>query len=484
MRFVALTAACVIYWGGSVAAEEPQPIELTIHARAIETPPLKYRLFPAEADRKAGDAAPILLRLPWEQTAWMHDVFPTLQEWESRPLNAPEWAASGGVLPANFFSEMKRAAFRRDAHWEYPIGETSSPYFILLPDVQGLRGFIGRGLAARIRYHISRGELDQAREGILVGLANGRHLARTPFYVVQLVALAVHRSMFDATRELISQPDSPNLYWALSTLPNSLIELDRAANLEGSIFALTFPAANGIDRPRDAAEWRKIAVQLIELLEENEELPKQERRPDGDLTSQIAANWGRLASAAKIIAAWSKVARAELPELLEVPPEKIATMSDEEAAVRWYVARRVAIEQETAATIVLPPREVLPTFRFRKLRKEMDMLHEKAGTKETDFINRKMVYLTAWSLKRQIEALRIIEAVRDYLAAHDGKLPATLEEIDKVSIPFDPITDQPFEWKVEGATAVLKAPPPPPDAREPGAYRDPYNFLEYRLKVN
>jgi hypothetical protein len=484
MRFVAAAAACIAFLGRPLAAEEPQPIELAIHARAIETPPLKYRLFPPEADLKAGDAASILLRLPWEQTAWMHDVFPTLHEWESRPLDAPEWAASGGVLPANFFSEMKRAAFRRDAHWEYPIGETSSPYFILLPDVQGLRGFLGRGLVARIRYHISRGELDQAREGILVGLANGRHVARTPFYVVQLVALAIHRSMFDATGELISRPDSPNLYWALSTLPDSLIELDRAANLEGSFFALTFPAANDLDRPRDAQEWRKMAVQLIELLEENEELPKQDRPPVGDLTSQIAANWGRLASAAKIVAAWANVARVELPDLLAVPPEKVATMSDEEAAVRWYVARRMEIEQQTAATIMLPPREVLPTFRFRKLRKEMRVLHDKAGTKETGFINRKMVYLSAWSLRRQIEALRIIEAVRDYLAAHDGKLPATLEEIDAVSVPVDPITDQPFVWKVEGDTAVLKAPSLPADALEPDSASDRYNFLEYRLKVN
>src|SRR5262249_589805 len=162
-----------------------------------------------------GNAVPILLRLPWEQTPWMNTVYPTLQDWESRPLTAPEWEGSGGVLPEHFYLEMKRAAFRRDAAWEYPIGETQTLYLILLPDIQGMRVFLGQGLSARIRYHLSRGEFEQARNGILVGLANGRHLAQTPFYINQLVALSIHRIMLDRCAELIAQPNSPNLYWAL-----------------------------------------------------------------------------------------------------------------------------------------------------------------------------------------------------------------------------------------------------------------------------
>ncbi len=78
------------------------------------------------------------------------------------------------------------------------------------------------------------GELDKACEGILVGLANGRHLAQTPFYINQLVALSIHQVMLDRTAELISQPDSPNLYWALSTLPDSLPLPGRAFNRQTS----------------------------------------------------------------------------------------------------------------------------------------------------------------------------------------------------------------------------------------------------------
>ena len=465
--FAAVTLMVII--ARPLAAEEPKPIELTIRARAIETPALKYRLYPAESELKSGDAAPILLRLPWERTQWMHDVFPTLQQWESRPLGAPEWAASNGVLPETFVREMKRAAHRRDAHWEYPIGE--APWFgILLPDVQGLRHFIGYGLAARIRYHLTRGELDLAREGILIGLANARHMARTPFYVNQLVALAIHRAMFDRTAELISQPASPNLYWALSTLPESLIELDRAAGLEGHAFATTFAAASDLDRHRETTEWRKMAEQLIQLLAEMDAFSQPQQQSDGELRS-------------KTLNRWTQFARAELAEMLEIPPEQVAAMSDEEASVRWYVGQRITIDQQSAAILSLPPREIWPAFRFRKLRKEIRALHEKAGTIDRGAFDPGAIYLNAWSLKRQIQALRIIEVVRDYLAAHEGKLPASLYEIQNVPVPLDPLTDQPFEWRVEGDTAALKAPPLPADAIAPNARENRFNFLEYRLQV-
>ena len=156
LTLVLAMAATAIY--GTSRGEDSKPIEITIYERATESPALKYQLLPSEAELKAGNAAPILLRLPWEQTAWMNKVFPTLHEWESRSLDAPEWNAFGGVLPSNFYAEMKRAAYRREATWEYPIGETPTPYMILLPDVQGLRGFLRHGLSARIRWHLSRGK--------------------------------------------------------------------------------------------------------------------------------------------------------------------------------------------------------------------------------------------------------------------------------------------------------------------------------------
>jgi hypothetical protein len=375
---------------------------------------------------------------------------------------------------------MKRAAFRREATWEYPIHETPTPYLILLPDVQGLRGFLGAGLSARIRYHLSRGELDQAREGILVGLSNSRHLAQTPFLVNQLVALAIQRIMLERTGELIAQSRSPNLYWALSTLPDSLIELDRAASLEGSVFAMTFPAVNDLDRPRDAKEWSKMASQLIEVLQQLGEIPPQEPPKEG--ASVVEQFLRRLNPAEKAhLTRLVKHARAELPERFKVPAEKVAAMSDDEATVRWYMRVRLANDQRTAAVLRLPPREAWP--QLQQLQAELRSMHEKTGARGYDFLDPVSIYVSAWSLRRNIASLRIIEAVRHHLAAHGGKLPETLDEIKDVPIPLDPLTDQAFQWKVEGKTATLKAPPLPAEVVEPDSATARGQVLEYRLQV-
>ncbi|HEX7379057.1 MAG TPA: hypothetical protein VF278_18185 [Pirellulales bacterium] len=462
MRIAVVLTLSLLLSGRARGVEKPAPIELTIHPRAIETPVLKYRLFPAEAELKPGNAVPILLRMPWGYTDWMSKVFPTLNEWESRPLSAPEWAASNGVLTERLWSEMKRAAFRREARWEYPIGEAPSVSSILLPDVAGLRRFLQYGLSARIRYHLTRGKLDAAREGILVGLANARHLAQTPFAVNQFVALAIHQAMLERTGELISQPNSPNLYWALSTLPQSLVELDRAASLQGDLFALDFPAVNELDAPREAGDWRRMAEQLVEFLEEDVELREQRTIP-----------------ATRYIQKWVDFARAELKT--GAGQKVAAKMSDEEVAVRWYVQQRLALDQRAAALVVLSPREAWPLL--HRLRKDTASFCEKAGTKEVGHFNATQLCVHAWSLKRKIASLRVIEAVRDYLAANEGRPPAKLADIRGVPVPLDPMTGEAFHWQVDGKTATLRAPSLATAVVEPDWATALANTLEYRLEI-
>jgi hypothetical protein len=58
-------------------------------------------------------------------------------------------------------------------------------------------------------------------------------------------------------------------------------------------------------------------------------------------------------------------------------------------------------------------------------------------------------------LERNLAALRVIEALRIYAAAHDSKLPESLSDVHEVPIPSDPGTGQPFEYLLDEGTATL-----------------------------
>jgi hypothetical protein len=61
-------------------------------------------------------------------------------------------------------------------------------------------------------------------------------------------------------------------------------------------------------------------------------------------------------------------------------------------------------------------------------------------------------------LERDIAALRVIEAVRMYAASHAGRPPKALSDIDRVPVPLNPATGKPFEYRLEGRTAILDLP--------------------------
>jgi hypothetical protein len=290
----------------------------------------------------------------------------------------------------------------------------------------------------------------------------------------------VHHAMLDRTGEWIESAGSSNLYWSLSALPDSLLALDRAASFEGNLFAMTLPAVNDLDRPRDAKEWRKMALQLIDLLEQEGSLPKLARpKRDDSVVGQILQSLDALGKSrlAKLVVH----ARAELPRLLKISEQKVAAMSDDEACIRWYVHIRIARDQSMAAVLGRPAREAWP--RLKLIQAEMNANQSITGESSRDFLHPVTHYIGVMSVKRKVNSLRIIEAVRHYLATHDGHWPAALDDITDLPIPLDPLTDRPFEWSVAGKTATLKAPPLPADVVEPGSARARTNALEYRLTI-
>jgi hypothetical protein len=97
-------------------------VELTLHARSVPQNSDAIRLLPREHDLRDGNAVIELLRLPWEQRNFMDLERKMINDWLEMDGDDPELIKREGVF-AHFKNKMRRAAYTRDADWDYPIGE-------------------------------------------------------------------------------------------------------------------------------------------------------------------------------------------------------------------------------------------------------------------------------------------------------------------------------------------------------------------------
>ena len=74
-----------------------------------------------------------------------------------------------------------------------------------------------------------------------------------------LVGTAIHHLMFERTLELLRQPDAPNLYWAVSTLPRPMINFRRGFEAELSALYFSFPELRNLDQNGFPPEyWNRL----------------------------------------------------------------------------------------------------------------------------------------------------------------------------------------------------------------------------------
>ena len=62
-----------------------------------------------------------------------------------------------------------------------------------------------------------------------------------------------------------------------------------------------------------------------------------------------------------------------------------------------------------------------------------------------------------YKIEREIDALRVVEALRNYAAGHHARLPETLDKITDVPVPNDPFTGKPFHYELADGVATLSA---------------------------
>ena len=412
-----------------VCADEPTTIKLTLHPQAIEDNAPLRPLLPEAPDLKPGNAAVVLLRMPWAQQKWMQEWMPKISEVSQLSPDDPRVAE----FPfTRFAGEMRRAAFMHDADWNYPLDDEPAAS-ILLPDAQGLRSFIGLGMPIWINQRIAAGDLDAAREGVLTMLACSRHVGRTRLFVPQLVATAMAGAALDRTECLISQAHCPNLHGSLALLPDTIGDCQAAMQMEAQMIERSLPTLRGgVPASGNAKDWTAVMDEYLQLETDS-------AGGSGFLIPNLETLRLRLVGEA----------RAAVTRGAFAPPEGL--FSDDELAMSYLLAKSDRAHRRAEAACQLAPPDAIKAL--IAMEQDANAVSPRETSPWPSFLR---MYLAAAGFGRRVTMLEVVEALRDAAARNGGRFPAALADLPAQVAP-DPFTERPFIYEptADGRSARL-----------------------------
>jgi hypothetical protein len=444
--------------------ETPRPKELAVSPSATTVPVLKYRLLPSTADLNPGDAAPIYLRIHGYEDSGLQE------HWKQIGEKAPRWMA----MPMKEFPVAEARAFvnvwsgrlkqlefgtrRKTCDWNYTLAEQRlDAVEILLPDAQSMRQW-GRVLALKARVEIADGKLEEAIRTVTTGLAFARHLGGGPFLINGLVGIATANVVLDTLDDLIGQPGAPNLYWALTALPRPLVSLRDQLEVEERICESLVPELSEVElsKSRTPAEWASYLARMHErIVRWSRRMVQSSQNSTPQLRELAGWDLDRLKSELLLAAKTARIASSGQNT------SAASAMSDDELVARYFASRYRELRDDLFRSSYLPADQALPQFSVAEKRVEA------ARSPAMAFFlaihaDGPLMYMRPLSaqvgLDRRVAALRVIEALRLYAAAHQGALPEMLEQVTEVPMSLDPATGKPFLYRRAGSAALLHAP--------------------------
>ncbi len=427
---------------------------LSIGPAKTSTPLLRYRLLPDPREQQPGNAAALYYRTEAmfvENSALLKELREAhWYEWQKTPLkDLPLKEMEQGLQRArHLLREMELAARQKGCDWntfgrEEGIGT-------LLPDVQGFR-MLAHVLAVKARLHIARKEYDEAIRALRIGYALGQNLGKGPFLIQLLVGVAVVADMGEQLQTLIQQPDAPNLYWALRTLPRPMFDPKTALLEETDMVERTWPFLKRVDQGILSVEDIQAGMAQLDRMMQ-----------DFGVRQPALKNATRAAA----VVALHGPARAWLLDN-GYSKERVTAMNPIQAvALAYYKQYRLAHEEwltwalagesarqpgmKAARDRANAAGMVLDRVFFGNL---LNALFDGGFVAALDNIQDAIL-----RSERRHVGLATLEALRMHAAVNGGKWPERLADIKVVPVPVDPVTHQPWEYKREGEVVTLTSP--------------------------
>jgi hypothetical protein len=424
------------------AGEKPRPhedvIRLTVHPAAAPKPALKYQLLPELREMNPGNPILGYLRCFGDQNSFFfgQEEQKRREKWLETPLKD---------LPVNELRHYGGAALRLADYaarldmpdWQILPRLKTEGFFTLVPDLQQMRVLMYT-LQVRFRGEVADGRLDDALRTARTMFALARHTGKNPTLIGNLVGIALAHVTIGALDELLQQPGCPNLYWALTDLPQPLIDLRDGIQGERLILVSVFRSLDE-KAPMTQAQLQRAVAQLHDML-------YALRRPRKGLKDTQEWLDRHVKSEVWVRTARQRLVEFGLPEKVvkEFPPLQVVLLDQR------YTFEEVRDEALKAWA--------LPYWQAEAL------LSKGPGKRGEDNLAGWIVPAVAkvrhaqTRLEQRFALLRHVEALRLYAAAHRGQLPKQLSDI-KLPLPLDPVTGQPFRYTLDGATATVEGTP-------------------------
>jgi hypothetical protein len=446
----------VVFAAVSLAhAQDDGPNRAVLYPAALPSPALKHRLLPDLRNQTTGNAAPVyedaigklkpLQREPEEQPKWREQF----SKWTGTPLRElPRDEVRKALEPYKEILDLAEKAARREyCDWDLPARLRKGGFSTLLPEVQFLRE-IGTLLSLRARLEIADGELTKAVRTLQTGLALAKQVGEQPTFINHLVGTAIAQLMLRQLEDFVQQPKAPNLYWALTDLPQPLIDQRKSFEGERIMMAAVFPGIGEAMADPNAGPLTKEQVEACVnfLVGMRPGINLDEIQRKVRLTKYLTEHYEEHK---KVLLDHGR------------PKDKVDAMPHVQVGIMAEMYGYEQMVDDQAKWANEPYYQVVDRLdQLDKARKQMSkgpsILPEgsfaELGPAVTPIIRARV------RLQRKVDALRCLEAIRAYAAAHEGKLPGALDEIKDVPIPLDPATGKAFAYKVSGDKATLEAP--------------------------
>lgn len=417
-------------------------VRLSVTPQAPPTPALRYQLLPQLRDMNPGNPIQGYLMCFMEQNNFFFDkkAVEDREKWQTMPLKD---------LPLKDMQYYRDAAALRQADyaarldapdWQILLKMRRDGIGLLIPDVQWMR-YLAAALKVRFRLEIAERRYDDALKTAQTMFGLSRHLGDHPTFIGNLVGVAVASLAVGPVEEMIQQPGSPNLYWALTDLRSPFLDLRKSEQGEMVWPDAEFHMLHLDDQaPMTDAQIKAVLDQIRDWMK-LQEGPQDTIGVKGDPADWVAA-------------------RAKDADLVQAARKRLIASGSSEEKVKQFPAQQVVLLDEKLAYEIQRDGGLatlgLPFWEAEKLA---------AASKE----KRKEYLFPLWPADmkvRQTEArldqrlalLRCVEALRAYAAENDGKLPAKLDDV-KLPLPVDPVTGKPFPYELKGGTATLRGTP-------------------------